>query len=342
MNPKISIIIPTFNRANFLKKAIESALAQDYNELEIIVSDNASTDKTSEIIKDYSDDKRFNYYYNNENLGMVGNWRKILHNYINGDFFLILSDDDYLLDNKYVSKAVELIKKDSEIVLVYANGYVIYEDTNEIHKLDLPFEKIEDGKKIFLSRQKIGKFDFILSNVLFNTDLALKLNAFSNDYNLACDTELFLKMCLYGRVGTIKDYVSVYRIHSDILSYKVHEDFDLLMGSLDYFIEPYELAKELNSFSEEKLEKWKDDVVLPNIINNIFKVLIFNKNKYYHALGIIKNRDKDFLVKIQKDIRLRIFLNLSKMDAHIFVWKLIIFFTRLKKSLIMFHDRVKL
>ncbi|MGZ3749514.1 MAG: glycosyltransferase family 2 protein, partial [Pseudobdellovibrionaceae bacterium] len=91
---RVSIIIPTFNRASFLVEAIESALAQDYGDLEVVISDNASTDYTSEVAQYFSKDPRVKYFRNAENIGMVKNWHKAVFEYATGAWFLILSDDD--------------------------------------------------------------------------------------------------------------------------------------------------------------------------------------------------------------------------------------------------------
>ena len=64
MYPKISILIPTYNRAHYLMEAIETSLQQDYSNFEVIVSDNASTDDTLERVKKYLDDPHFRYYRN--------------------------------------------------------------------------------------------------------------------------------------------------------------------------------------------------------------------------------------------------------------------------------------
>ena len=101
-SPKVSIIIPTYNRSKYLTQAIESARCQDYHNMEIVVSDNASTDNTDNVMEEYSADNRIKYFRNSVNIGMVGNWRKALSEYCSGDWFLILSDDDYLVDNSYI------------------------------------------------------------------------------------------------------------------------------------------------------------------------------------------------------------------------------------------------
>jgi len=107
---KISVLIPTYNRARFLGDAIRSALNQDYKDIEVIVSDNASTDDTYKVVSQFFYDKRLKYYRNEKNIGMVENWKKMVYQLSNGEWFVILSDDDYFVFNEYITQAVEIIK----------------------------------------------------------------------------------------------------------------------------------------------------------------------------------------------------------------------------------------
>ena len=158
---KVSILIPTFNRVDFLPRAVESALKQDYPDIEVIVSDNDSTEGTNDLVNKYINDGRFKYFRNPENLGMVRNWRKALYEYASGDFFMILSDDDYLVDDGYISKAVKLIKTEHDIIMVYANCFLCYENSKKKEKLFLPYNMVEDGKKIFLDRNNVLPLRFL-------------------------------------------------------------------------------------------------------------------------------------------------------------------------------------
>jgi glycosyltransferase involved in cell wall biosynthesis len=310
---KVSIIIPTFNRAKYLTRAVNSALAQDYNDMEVIVSDNDSTDDTGVVVENFMDDKRFKYFKNSKNLGMAPNWRKALNEYATGDFFIILSDDDYLIDNQYISKAVKLINTDPEIVIVYANGYIINENINKKEKLILPFKSVESGKTIFLSRNTVFPQDFCLCNILFKRNLALKLKAFSNDYNVSCDSELFLKMCLYGKVGIIHDPVSVYQLHSDNLLLKMKNDLKLLTNNYDHILEPYKLAKKSDLFLNKELEEWEDRVMVPYMFYILIIVMIFQVDYYNKFEEYLKKKDPDVFNKVHKMLRFKIVSILNRL-----------------------------
>lgn len=234
-----SIVIPTFNRERYLKQTIDSALQQDFGDLEILVVDNASTDGTAELMRQYEGQPRFRYVRNERNIGMVGSWRRSLYELVRGDWFMILSDDDYLIRPDYLRQAASLIAAEPSLKLVYADGYVLHEGTGEMVLLDLPYSGIVDGATVFVSRGRVKPQDFTLCNVLFRRDLAINLAAFSDANNLSCDTELFLLSCLRGKVGVVKGAASVYRMHSSNLLKTARVNPQLCNGALGSLVNPY-------------------------------------------------------------------------------------------------------
>ncbi len=263
--PRVSVIIPTYNRAHYLPQTIESALRQDYEQLEVLLLDNASTDATPAIAARYEQDARFRYTRNETNIGMVRNWRCGVYECAQGEWFLLLSDDDYLIDDHYISKAMQIASLDHDVVIVYANGYILEEDTHTMLDMTLPFEGIVDGRQVFMSRDQVRPQDFTLCNVIFRRDAAIEQDAFHNPNNLSCDSELFLRMSLLGKVGVCPDHVSVYRRHSTNLINAVHLNFDQLVHNTELFLMPYRLALRSGRLSTHKLEFWRSKKVARNL-----------------------------------------------------------------------------
>lgn len=289
--PKVSICIPTYNRCDYLKKTIESALAQDYLNLEVIVSDNASTDNTLEEVKQFGSDQRFSYHRNQVNVGMVANWRTLLYELVSGDWFIVLSDDDYLVDPAYVSKAINLSRKDYGINLVYANGYIFYTDRKEKIELKIPYKEIENGTNIFFRKHMVTPQEFTLCNIMFKTELAKKLGAFSNLDNLCCDSELFLKICLLGKVGIVKDFVSVYRYHDSNLINK-KRTYRELIAVTDIFLETYKFAKVDGKVDEKELKKWRAQVLDPAMKNILFSLSADYPENFKEAMNILSKKSE--------------------------------------------------
>ena len=91
--PKVTIAIPTYNRADdYLKQTLKSALNQTYENIEIIVSDNCSTDNTEAVVNSFND-SRIRYFRQQENIGANNNFNFCLKQ-AKGEYFLLLLDDD--------------------------------------------------------------------------------------------------------------------------------------------------------------------------------------------------------------------------------------------------------
>jgi glycosyltransferase involved in cell wall biosynthesis len=124
-SPLVTVIITAFNYAHMLGTAIDSALAQDYPNLEVLVVDNASTDATPQLIERYLTDPRFRYIRNPTNIGMVPNHNKGLRE-ARGSYVVFLSADDLLMPH-HVSRSFAFLRDHPEIDVPYAAAYFIDE-----------------------------------------------------------------------------------------------------------------------------------------------------------------------------------------------------------------------
>jgi|SRR5579864_7337165 len=111
---RFTIGIPTYNRASFLRRAIKAAVDQSHSDVEILVSDNASTDETPEVVRSFGD--RVRYCRNPENIGSWPNLVKLTQ-LATGDYFSWLQDDD-LIHRDFVCRAVGAFES-AEDVTVY-------------------------------------------------------------------------------------------------------------------------------------------------------------------------------------------------------------------------------
>ena len=118
--PRVSIGLPVYNGDDHLAEAIESVLSQTYQDFELIVCDNASTDRTEEICRKYAaQDPRIRYHRNPENIGATGNFRRTFE-LASAEFFNWLSHDD-LLGPKYLESCLALFDRSpSSVVLCFS------------------------------------------------------------------------------------------------------------------------------------------------------------------------------------------------------------------------------
>lgn len=121
--PLVTIGIPAFNRAAMLRRSLDSVVNQDYHNIQIIVSDNASIDETEVVCKDYElADRRIFYVKQATNIGAVGNFMEVLKR-AKGEYFMWLGDDDWI-DSSYIGRCVSVLMSDQGVSLV--SGEPIY------------------------------------------------------------------------------------------------------------------------------------------------------------------------------------------------------------------------
>jgi glycosyltransferase involved in cell wall biosynthesis len=119
MKPRVSLGLPVFNGDNYIEETLDSILAQTYTDFEVIISDNASTDRTQEICQKYATkDPRIRYYRNETDLGAARNYNRTFE-LSSGEYFKWTAHDD-LLGPEFLERCVAVLDQDSSIVLCYS------------------------------------------------------------------------------------------------------------------------------------------------------------------------------------------------------------------------------
>lgn len=135
--PKVSIGMPVYNGARYLRTALDSVLGQNYKNLELVICDNASTDHTEDICRAYADqDSRVRYFRSPVNHGITWNFRQVVLR-SSAEFFLWVAHDDVLAP-EYVQRCLEVLERDPGLVLCYSAGLNIDEDGNRTPHDELP------------------------------------------------------------------------------------------------------------------------------------------------------------------------------------------------------------
>jgi len=129
--PVISVGLPVFNGVRFLGQAIESILSQSFADLELIISDNASTDDTRQICEHYiRQDSRIRYFRQNTNVGASRNWNFVV-GLARGRFFKWASANDYC-DPTMLSKCADILEQDPRVILCYPRTNLVDDSNNPL------------------------------------------------------------------------------------------------------------------------------------------------------------------------------------------------------------------
>lgn len=137
--PLVSIGLPVYNEERFVRRTIESLLAQDYPNLELIISDNGSTDGTGQICRHFADsDRRVRYERSEINLGAFVNFNRAF-DLTSGQYFMWAGAHD-LWETRFVSLALGMLEADPGLVLVYPQAKTIDAAGNQIGIVEDDFE----------------------------------------------------------------------------------------------------------------------------------------------------------------------------------------------------------
>lgn len=210
-SPTASICIPTYNYAKFLPDAIDSVLAQDYPDYELLVVDNCSTDNTTEVVNMYAQkDLRVRYLRNPQNLGMVRNWNRCLSE-AKGEYVKILCADD-LLSPSCLKKSIEVLVSDSSIALVSCGRLAVTEFLEPICTLSF------SGKKEFTQGANVINLCLWKGNIIgeptavtFRKSMAGR--GFHPDYVHLADLEMWFHLLEQGNFAFIPETLCKFRHH---------------------------------------------------------------------------------------------------------------------------------
>lgn len=222
-NPLVSIQIPTYNQKQYIKDALDSALAQSYENLQIIVADDCSPDyDIYEYLIDYKDNPKVEIYRNEKNLGRVANYRNILYNFVKGEWFINLDGDDHFEKIEFLHSAIQQIITCSEeykIVSFEFNHGLAY-----IKKHIKSFKESNDETIIvsgvnYLLLQKHYQ-NFMHANTIFNTNAAKKVDFYNRDI-LTSDFFSALKLYTQGDLILSSKKVFNWNDHGGNASYHI-------------------------------------------------------------------------------------------------------------------------
>lgn len=189
---KISIIIPTYNRARFIARALESALKQSYPAHEILVVDDGSTDSTRQIVCSFEKrDQRVQYRYQ-ANSGVAAARNNAI-GAATGDWLAFLDSDDAWLPDK-LQHAVDVIRQSSDIEFVHANKRYLFEDGQDDGREAFPSVEMTNRNYLFCH------WAMKTSTVLIKRDLLARLGSLFSVRQRTCqDYELFWRAIAEAR-----------------------------------------------------------------------------------------------------------------------------------------------
>lgn len=222
--PLVSVCIPSYNCEKYIVETIDSIADQTYANIEIIVVDDKSVDRTWDVLQQYErsfversfgERKRLlRVTQNRENLGMAGNWNKCL-SLCSGEYIRLLCSDD-MLDIDLIRREVRILEHYPQVVLVTTDTQFI--DINGVKKGKYRRYR----KKGVVQGEEAVRFSFFTRDYLgaplanlFRKSVYEELGGFDNTFSYIIDYDFFVKLYLSGEVYILHRALNCFRIRED-------------------------------------------------------------------------------------------------------------------------------
>lgn len=215
----VSVVVPAYNRRNYIAQAIDSVLAQSYDNFEIIVVDDGSTDGTFEILDDYFNAGKIKLFFHEKrankgqsasiNLGLKA---------VRGEFVAILDSDDYWDFNK-LDIQVEFLNSNMDVGLIYSNGYAVNESGDKLYSIHSS-DHVEpcDPNSVLLDCYLALPVNSLVRRSVYD-----KVGGFDETFRAAQDHDMLIRMAEVTQFAYIPDFLWYYRKHGDSISVKKRE-----------------------------------------------------------------------------------------------------------------------
>lgn len=293
--PLVSVGLPVYNGERLLRLALESILTQDYKNFELIISDNASTDTTADICRQYmAKDSRIRYVRNDVNLGAAKNFNRVFE-LAAGKYFMWTAHDN-MLDETYISKCIARLEQYptavlcfSDVAFVDENGRYKYSNNNlETVGMSMP----ERVKNAILNSDACPIYGIVRPEALKRTRL------FTNTYG--SDTILLLELSLLGDFIKVSEQLYYFRIPDQIKA--IHEymasidpaKVNLPTPYTDMMREVIRVVFDSNLNAQDKLQ--------------IFSDFVENISLSDYRLGFIREENPNPLKPVPDPLQLRDFI----------------------------------
>jgi len=306
MAETVSICIPTYNNADYINETLNSLLNQSCHNVEIIISNNASTDNTDQIVNEYlSNYNNIKYNVNSLNIGYVGNIKSCV-DISSGNFIAIYHSDD-IYHETIVEKELQVLLNNPDIDAVFTLSSMFYMNTGKIIKSEICNSMIKASVEYRIS-DNIFVFDyksalktlttkgnyFVCPSFMTRKKIYVELGGFTDDYPSNEDLHLWLRYLKSGkRIAIINEHLIKYRISPTQVS-----NYYLKQNSINLFFKVIEdqVLCDLNEEDLNNFNKLKSSAMIsvakrrylagcPDDANEMIKESI---KQYYFKLFTVK------------------------------------------------------
>jgi len=220
--PTVSVIVPNYNHARFLPKRIDCILGQSFQDFELILLDDCSTDESRSILSQYAGDPRVRIEFNEVNSGSTfKQWNKGLR-LARGKYIWMAESDDYA-EERLLERLVAVLENDSAVAFAYCRSWVVdepgklygFEDSRLGHldphrwAADFCADGHEECRNYFVYNNPAAN----ASSVVFHKAAYERVGGVDEAMRTSADWKLWAAMALTGKVAYLSEPLNYYRFH---------------------------------------------------------------------------------------------------------------------------------
>ena len=214
--PLVSVVIPAFNRARYIDRTIASVLTQSYPNLELIVTDDGSSDGTAQRLEAYERRGQLTLlrHPGSANRGQSASLNLALE-HASGEYISVLDSDDMFAPRK-LEILVNYLEQHQDVGLVYSNGYAVDECDEILYEIHSPdHEETNDPNRLLMDC-----YFLLPQNALVRRSVFDQAGRFEEAFRSAQDHDMLLRIAEVTRMAYIPDHLFYYRRHGDSISSK--------------------------------------------------------------------------------------------------------------------------
>jgi glycosyltransferase involved in cell wall biosynthesis len=230
--PKVSVIIPNYNHARYLRQRIETVLAQTYRDFEVILLDDCSTDESRSIISEYANDPRVRIEFNERNSGSTfKQWNKGMR-LARGEYIWMAESDDYA-DERLLERLVKVLDEEPDVTFAYCRSWRITPDGQPNGFADSYLARFEPGRwaaDFRVDGREECRNWFVFANSVPNASCAVfrkavydRVGGVDHSMCVSGDWKLWAAMAFEGRIAYVAEPLNYYREHDATVRIKSRE-----------------------------------------------------------------------------------------------------------------------
>ncbi len=250
----VTVVIPSYNHSKYIEKAIVSVFEQTYNNIELIVIDDGSTDESNKIISELANNYKFQYIHR-ENKGLIKTLNEAL-DLAHGKYFTMLGSDDYF-DKYKIEKQVEFFEQNKDCALCYGNVTYINRDDKVLKK-----GKTKHFKSGYIFKDLLFKNFIPLPSVMIKTAIVREVGGFDERFFLE-DYPLWLKIAKNYKIGFIKDSLTFYRLHDT----NVSSNLIRMIKEVEAILKDWQDEPEYKKSINKLYLRWFNDLSKTDMVN---------------------------------------------------------------------------